>query len=380
MSRLSLRDIQKVFGDKVAVERISLETKEGEFMVFVGPSGCGKTTTLRMIAGLEQPTQGSVFFDDREVTHLRPRDRNVAMVFQDYAVFPHYTVFENIAYGLKARHAPMEEIKQKVKTAAATFRIDHLLDRKPGKISGGERQRVALARAMVKDAGIFLFDEPLSNLDAILRSEARTDIQRLHKASGKTAVYVTHDQTEAMTLGDRVAVMKDGTIVQVGSPHDLYNKPANMYVAHFIGTPGMNFIRCAVESGPEGFALTVGAQRLAPPPGMEQVFHEHQGRDLVAGIRPEDFYLPGSEEVPNTPGNTLTGVLNAVEASAGDSLLYLSAKDAKSTDFVAVVKARVGDRYIGRDFPLLIDTGRMHLFDPEGGRRCVAGTAERLEP
>ncbi|MGE5530457.1 MAG: ABC transporter ATP-binding protein [Patescibacteria group bacterium] len=371
MSRLILRDLRKTFGTKVAVEHITIETKEGEMVVFVGPSGCGKTTTLRLIAGLELPTGGEIFFDNRPVTHLRPRDRNVAMVFQDYAVFPHFTVFENIAYGLRSRHVPHDEIRKKVMAAAKTFRIDNLLDRKPGKISGGERQRVALARAMVKDADIFLFDEPLSNLDAVLRSEARTDILRLHKASGKTAVYVTHDQTEAMTLGDRVAVMKDGAIVQLGTPHDLYATPMNMYVAHFIGTPGMNFLPCKVESGEGGFTLAVGLDRLAPPPGLDSVLQAHLGKDLVLGVRPEDFYLPGTSEVQGTPANTLNCVLNAVEASAGDSLLYLSAKDAKATDLVAVVKARVGDRYIGRAFPLLLDTKRLHLFEPESGRRCL---------
>jgi multiple sugar transport system ATP-binding protein len=240
MPAVSVRNLIKRFDDKIAVNDISFDLAEREFLVLVGPSGCGKTTTLRMLSGLEPATSGTIHFGDRRVNDIRPKDRNVAMVFQDYAVFPHLTVYENIAYGLRARHAPSRVIKERVPAAAKMFRIDELLIRKPRQLSGGERQRVALARAMVRDADLYLFDEPLSNLDAQLRHQAREDILTLHREKGKSSVYVTHDQSEAMALGDRIAVMRDGRIEQVGTGTTLYERPRNLFVAFFIGTPSIN--------------------------------------------------------------------------------------------------------------------------------------------
>ena len=229
----------------------SFAVGDGEFLVLVGPSGCGKTTTLRLLAGLEAVTSGDIAFGERIVTNLRPRDRDVAMVFQDYAILPHLTVFENIAYGLRSRHAPRQEIGPRVNQAARTFRIEHLLERKPRQLSGGERQRVALSRAMVRDAAVYLYDEPLSNLDAQLRYQAREDVLALHRAKRRPSIYVTHDQSEAMALGDRIAVMRDGTIQQIGTGDDLYSRPRNRFVAFFIGTPSINLFDVEVRAGDE---------------------------------------------------------------------------------------------------------------------------------
>ncbi|MBA4400228.1 MAG: glycerol-3-phosphate ABC transporter ATP-binding protein, partial [Anaerolinea sp.] len=233
MPSTRISHLTKEFDTKIAVNDISFELGEHEFLVLVGPSGCGKTTTLRMLAGLEQASSGDIFFGEKRVNDIRPRDRNVAMVFQDYAVFPHYTVYENIAYGLRSRHAPNALVKERVPKAAKTFRIDHLLGRKPRQLSGGERQRVALARAMVRDAELYLYDEPLANLDAQLRYQAREDIMALHNEKKKPSVYVTHDQSEAMAMGDRIAVMRDGHIVQIGTGAELYERPHSLFVAYF---------------------------------------------------------------------------------------------------------------------------------------------------
>ncbi len=253
MALIQVRDLRKEFSaEKIAVNNVSFEVKEGEFLAMVGPSGCGKTTTLRLLAGLEAATSGEIRFGDKVVNEIRPRDRNVAMVFQDYAVFPHLTVYENIAYGLRARGGySRQEIDSRVTKAAQMFRIDPLLKRKPRQLSGGERQRVALARAMVRDADIILFDEPLSNLDAQLRHQAREDIMLLHQQRPKPTVYVTHDQSEAMSLGDRIAVMRGGKLEQIGTGQDLYSKPVNQFVAFFIGAPSINLFegRILAEDG-----------------------------------------------------------------------------------------------------------------------------------
>ena len=288
MSAVVASNLIKRFGEKLAVADTSFAVGDGEFLVLVGPSGCGKTTTLRLLAGLEAVTSGDIAFGERIVTNLRPRDRDVAMVFQDYAIFPHLTVFENIAYGLRSRHAPRQEIGPRVNQAARTFRIDHLLGRKPRQLSGGERQRVALSRAMVRDAAVYLYDEPLSNLDAQLRYQAREDVLALHRAKRRPSIYVTHDQSEAMALGDRIAVMRDGTIQQIGTGDDLYSRPRNRFVAFFIGTPSINLFNVEVRSGDEGevvlqspaFSLTLPARCTRRSPstsGSGHVRHSSRG-------------------------------------------------------------------------------------------------------
>ncbi|MFQ6098478.1 MAG: ABC transporter ATP-binding protein, partial [Armatimonadota bacterium] len=252
MARVVLRDLTKVFGDVVAVKDVNLEIEDAEFLVLVGPSGCGKTTCLRMIAGLEEVTQGEIYIGDRLVNDVSPKDRDIAMVFQNYALYPHMTVFDNMAFGLKLRRFPRDEIKARVQQAAQMLGLQDLLSRKPKELSGGQRQRVALGRAIVREPAVFLMDEPLSNLDAKLRIQTRAELIKLHRTLGITTVYVTHDQVEAMTMGDRIAVMRDGVVQQVDEPLGLYLRPANLFVAGFIGSPPMNFLDCTLEEPGHG--------------------------------------------------------------------------------------------------------------------------------
>src|SRR3954454_1767843 len=314
MSAVVVSNLVKRFGEKLAVADTSFAVGDGEFLVLVGPSGCGKTTTLRLLAGLEAVTSGDIAFGERLVTDVRARDRNVAMVFQDYAIFPHLTVFENIAYGLRSRHAPRQEIGPRVNQAARTFRIDHLLERKPRQLSGGERQRVALSRAMVRDAAIYLYDEPLSNLDAQLRYQAREDVLALHKSKRKPSVYVTHDQSEAMALGDRIAVMRNGTIQQIGSGPNLYEQPQNQFVAFFIGTPSINLfdVVIRIEDGDrivaasDAFEITLSSR-------WKNVTAPFSGKRLTFGVRPEDLYVPRMAPFEVTDENTIAGIVNVIE-------------------------------------------------------------------
>jgi len=301
MALIQVRDLRKEFSaEKIAVNNVSFEVKEGEFLAMVGPSGCGKTTTLRLLAGLEAATSGEIRFGDKVVNDIRPRDRNVAMVFQDYAVFPHLTVYENIAYGLRARGGySRQEIDSRVNKAAQMFRIDPLLKRKPRQLSGGERQRVALARAMVRDADIILFDEPLSNLDAQLRHQAREDIMLLHQQRPKPTVYVTHDQSEAMALADRIVIMQSGEIMQAGTPLEIYRKPANTFVASFIGSPPMNLLPCAIDYG----ARTITVADRFHLSGDTFRLPANNARAVTFGIRPEYLHIE-TQPVPNSIQST----------------------------------------------------------------------------
>jgi len=280
MSSVSFESVRKVFGKTVALPGVDLLVRDGEFMVLLGPSGCGKTTLLRCLAGLERIDGGSVRIGDRDVSDLPPRDRNIAMVFQSYAVFPHMKVYDNIAFGLRMRKKPKPEIERRVKEGAALLQLEPYLDRYPAQLSGGQRQRVAVARAIVTDSPVLLMDEPLSNLDALLRLHARAELKRLHTDVKRTTVYVTHDQIEALSMGDRIAVMKDGEIAQVDSPSIIYDRPASVFVGSFIGSPPMNFLKCAAR---DGHAVGDGWE-VPGPPGMD-------GKPLLLGIRPENIRI-----------------------------------------------------------------------------------------
>ncbi|GCE29690.1 glycerol-3-phosphate ABC transporter ATP-binding protein [Dictyobacter alpinus] len=371
MSAIAAQHLVKRFKEKVAVDDISFEVPEGHMLVLVGPSGCGKTTTLRMLAGLEPVSSGAIRFGERDMTEIRPRDRNLAMVFQDYAIFPHMTVYENIAYGLRSRHAPGALIKQRVPDAARLFHIDPFLKRKPRQLSGGERQRVALARALVRDATLYLYDEPLANLDAQLRLEAREDILLLHRQKGMPSIYVTHDQSEAMALGDTIAVMRDGQIQQMGSGQDLYERPINEFVAFFIGTPSINLFDVdLVADGEDIWARNAGMDLLLPAELREKVA-SYVGKQVRLGIRPEDYHVPKKAPFPVGEENTVQGYVNVIEPTSVGSTVYCTSLEEEAKDFTVTFKLRLPASYIGKEIPLAINTRKLHLFDKETGASLI---------
>jgi len=372
-SGVVVKDLVKRFDEKVAVNHVSFSVHDGEFLVLVGPSGCGKTTTLRLLVGLEPLTSGEIRLGNRLVNDIRPRDRNVAMVFQDYAIFPHLTVFENIAYGLRSRSAPRRVINERVPAAARTFRIDDFLKRKPRQLSGGQRQRVALARAMVRDASLYLYDEPLSNLDAQLRYQAREDILTLHHEKGTPSVYVTHDQSEAMALGDRIAVMRDGQIQQIGTGTDLYERPQSRFVAFFIGTPSINLFD--VELHPEGNdVMAVGSAFALPlPPEMRDKVRNHVGKQVILGVRPEDLHIPRMAPFETTEDNQITGVVTTIEPASTGSTVYLETSHINPQDFIATLKVRMPSTYLDKEVPLAIDVRKLQLFDAQTERSLLHG-------
>ena len=362
MAQVSIRKVSKAFeGNVQAVKGIDLEIDDEEFVVLVGPSGCGKSTTLRMIAGLEEITSGTISIGGRVVNEVLPKDRDIAMVFQNYALYPHMTVYENMAFGLKLRKHPKAEIDARVREAAAMLGLGDCLGRRPKALSGGQRQRVALGRAIVRKPKVFLFDEPLSNLDAKMRVSTRTEISKLHARLGATMIYVTHDQVEAMTMGDRICVMKDGLVMQVATPLELYNNPANLFVAGFIGSPPMNFFRGAVrrdggsalfvEDNP-GRPLSIVLEGALAGKGADAA-----GRPVILGIRPEAIRdTPGAGA---DAGRTAEVKVEVSEPLGPETLLYL---DTGATSFVA----RVGpmDRFeAGRKVTVAFDLARAHLFD-----------------
>src|SRR3989441_3263639 len=288
MARVLLKNLNKKYDDVHAVKDVNLEIRDREFVVLVGPSGCGKTTTLRMVAGLEEISSGEIRIDEQRINELAPMDRDIAMVFQNYALYPHMSVYDNMAFGLRMRKFGREEIERRVRQAAEILGIQELLARRPRQLSGGQRQRVALGRAIVRNPRVFLFDEPLSNLDAALRVQMRVELKRLHDRLETTAIYVTHDQVEAMTLGDRVVVMKDGWIQQVGEPLELYGKPANKFVAGFIGSPAMNFAEATVAEENGAVMVTNPGIRVRVPPAKAEALRQYVGKRGTLGIRPED--------------------------------------------------------------------------------------------
>ena len=359
MALVSIRNVNKVYDGGVhAVKNVDLEIRDKEFMVFVGPSGCGKTTTLRMVAGLESITSGDIAIGDTVVNNLPPMDRDIAMVFQNYALYPHMSVFHNMAFGLKMRKFEKPEIDKRVRQAAAILGIENLLERKPRQLSGGQRQRVALGRAIVRHPQVFLFDEPLSNLDAKLRVQMRVELKKLHERLGTTAIYVTHDQVEAMTLGDRVVVMKDGVVQQVGEPLELYNTPANRFVAGFIGSPAMNFADVTLNgSNGKLWAEAPGIKIGVPEPIAARV-NGRSGAKATMGIRPEDLHVAGAAD----PAELCFEVEVEVIEQLGSEIL-LDTRAGGST-FVASVDPMLRTKVHER-LKLAINPNRLHLFDAQ---------------
>ncbi len=370
MASVTAKDLRKVYENGfVAVHGADFTVEDGEFVVLVGPSGCGKSTTLRMIAGLESITSGELYIGDTLVNSVQPKDRDIAMVFQNYALYPHMTVFDNMAFGLKLRKFAQAETQKRVQQAAQILGIEVILDRKPGQLSGGQRQRVAVGRAIVRKPQVFLFDEPLSNLDAKLRVQMRTEISKLHRQLGATMVYVTHDQVEAMTMGDRIVVMKDGYIQQIDTPLNLYNHPRNKFVAGFIGSPSMNFVRGRIVTTgglhfrAEGNAFTVELGQNHRPGG------ETQGeREVVMGVRPEDIYIAGSPYIPGPVVETAT-VIDVIEPMGNEIFLYTRSLEQS-------IVARISPQDLpapGQSVRLAFDTDKMHFFDSET-ELAIAGT------
>ncbi|WP_243089850.1 ABC transporter ATP-binding protein [Thermus neutrinimicus] len=360
MAKVRLEHVWKRFGKVVAVKDFNLETEDGEFVVFVGPSGCGKTTTLRMIAGLEEVSEGRIYIGDRLVNDVPPKDRDIAMVFQNYALYPHMNVYENMAFGLRLRRYPKDEIDRRVKEAARILKIEHLLSRKPRELSGGQRQRVAMGRAIVREPKVFLMDEPLSNLDAKLRVEMRAEIAKLQRRLGVTTIYVTHDQVEAMTLGHRIVVMKDGEIQQVDTPLNLYDFPANRFVAGFIGSPSMNFIRAGVEVQGERVYLAAPGFRVRANPILAQALRPYGGKEVWMGIRPEHLGLKGFTVIPEGE-NVIRGEVEVAEPLGAETEIHVSVD---GTVLVAKVDGHAPVKP-GDKVELLADTSRLHAFDVE---------------
>jgi multiple sugar transport system ATP-binding protein len=322
LAHVQLREVCKVFKGCVVVDRLNLEIADGEFLVLVGPSGCGKSTTLNMIAGLETPSSGEIVIDGKDVTDLPPKDRRVAMVFQNYALYPHLTVAGNLGFGLKIAKTPAAEIKRRVTAIAQTLGIADLLERRPKELSGGQRQRVALGRAIVRDPAVFLFDEPLSNLDSQLRVQMRFELKQLHERMAATAIYVTHDQVEAMTLGSRVVVMDRGVVQQVGAPLVIYERPLNRFVAQFVGSPGMNFVDCRIEHAGAQLVLAAGPFRIALPDSKRAALEACGVTEVVAGIRPEHIRVLGTGE--ETTAGTLSASIEAVDSLGNQTYLNLA--------------------------------------------------------
>lgn len=369
MASLSLRHIYKVYqGNVTAVRDFCLDIEDKEFIVFVGPSGCGKSTTLRMIAGLEEISQGELYIGDKLVNDVAPKDRDIAMVFQNYALYPHMSVYDNMAFGLKLRKVPKAEIDKKVKEAAKILDIEHLLDRKPKALSGGQRQRVALGRAIVREPKVFLMDEPLSNLDAKLRVQMRTEISKLHKKLQTTFIYVTHDQTEAMTMGTRIVVMKDGVIQQVDTPQYIYDHPANIFVAGFIGSPQMNFIDAKVEEVNGNIVLVFGEDRITLPADKGAVIKKegYVGKEVIMGIRPEN--IDDSEEfIAKHPNSVMTAAVEVTELMGAETYIYLAKGKANITARVnGSSKAKAGDK-----LKVALDETKVHVFDKETEKTVV---------
>jgi multiple sugar transport system ATP-binding protein len=390
VSTVSLEGLTKVYPNGVeALNGLDLHVDDGEFVVIVGPSGCGKTTALRMVAGLEEITSGTLRFGDRVVNDVSPRDRDVAMVFQNYALYPHLTVAQNIGFSLANRKIPKAERDAKVREAAAVLGLADMLDRKPRQLSGGQRQRVAMGRAIVREPAVFLMDEPLSNLDAKLRVQMRSEVLRVHRRIGVAALYVTHDQTEAMTMGDRVAVLRDGVLQQCSEPRELYEEPTNMFVAGFIGSPSMNLYEARLEPGDDGgISIVLGSQKLSLPASVlkrNPDLGSYQGREVILGIRPEHLSDPAHSGAAPEPGTALAADVDYVEVLGSEQLVHFTIDARKvreetvpaGTDQGEIVSASVAEgvarvdprsaiRARGRAI-FGVDTERLHFFDPATG-------------
>lgn len=358
MAEIKLKNVTKRYGENIAVDNINLTAVDHEFLVLVGPSGCGKTTSLRMIAGLEEVSEGEVYIGDRLVTNVRPKDRDIAMVFQNYALYPHMSVYKNLAFGLKQRRIPKAEIDVRVNQVADMLGIKKFMQRKPKELSGGQRQRVAMGRAIVRQPRVFLFDEPLSNLDAKLRVQMRAELARLHQRLETTIVYVTHDQIEAMTLADRIVVMNEGVIMQTGRPMEVYENPANLFVAGFIGSPAMNFLAVRVISDNDNLLVVGENFKLIIPDKLHEQFQRAGDREVIFGIRPEhiyDYTIKGS--FPG--GEKLKALIEVVEPIGSEVVLLVTCGSSQLT-------ARVDPQTPARpqmQLELVLDMNHMHLFD-----------------
>jgi multiple sugar transport system ATP-binding protein len=356
MSSLTLNNVSKIYSDGYkAVDNFSLEIPDKEFLILVGPSGCGKSTTLRMIAGLENISSGEIHIAGRKVNDIQPKDRDIAMVFQSYALYPHKSVYKNIAFSLERRKVPKDEIRKRVNEAAKILHIEHLLDRKPRALSGGQRQRVALGRAIVRDPAVFLFDEPLSNLDAKLRTQMRTEISLLHKRLGTTFIYVTHDQTEAMTMGDRIVVMDGGIIQQTDTPENIYHKPKNLFVASFIGSPSMNFLDGILEKNENGLYVRVGND-IIPTDKITSSMEKHTVEKVKAGIRPEDITTGKSAD-------NLKGTLKVQENLGSEAHIHIEYGG-------CLITARVPEtisKQPGDEILFSVKSHKLHIFSADSG-------------
>ncbi|WP_158855494.1 ABC transporter ATP-binding protein [Halorhabdus sp. CUG00001] len=379
MARVKLDDVSKSYEDVMAVNNMNLDLEDGEFITLVGPSGCGKSTTLETVAGLTKPTSGTIHIGDREVTNLPPKDRGIAMVFQNIALFPHMDVYDNISFGLRLRDFPKDEIDERVEDAAEIVELEGMLDRMPDELSGGQRQRVAIARSIVRDPDVFLMDEPLANLDAKLRVNMRTELQRLHKQLETTIIYVTHNQAEAMTMSDRIAVINGGELQQIAPPLTCYNEPANQFVAGFIGSPSMNFVPATVGDGDlqaDGYSLsydTAAVDGLAAREAVE------------IGIRPEDIYLVENEAEAAEPSTRVEVVTDVLEPMGDEIFVYLKPVGAGSEDGMGSVEEREGllmsvdpatDITEDQTVEIVFDRSRLHLFDTDSGAAISHGVIQ----
>ena len=360
MASVKFESVTKRFGDFVAVQDLQIDIQDQEFLVFVGPSGCGKTTSLRMLAGLESVTEGKIYIGDRCVNDLPPKDRDIAMVFQSYALYPHMSVYENMAFSLELQGKSRGDIQTRVQRAASQMGIEELLQRKPRELSGGQRQRVAVCRAIVRDPAVFLMDEPLSNLDAKLRVQARTEISKLHRELGTTVIYVTHDQVEAMTMGTRIAILNQGVLQQVDTPANLYNSPKNTFVAGFIGSPAMNFFEVALTESEGRLWIKANDFKLQLPQNMPDAYRQYVGQRVIFGIRPEDIHDPAYVP-PGINGVAIAGTVTVTEMMGNELIVYLAGNDQQ--EFVARVDKR-SQLAEGNPAEVVFDLAAFHLFDP----------------
>lgn len=367
MTSLRIESLTKRYGNTNALDNFSLKVDSGQFMVLLGPSGCGKTTAVRCIAGLVNPTSGEIYIGDQMVNHLAPKDRDVAMVFQNYALYPHMVVYNNIAFPLKMRKVPKEQIDDKVRSVANLLDIENLLDRKPKELSGGQMQRVALGRALVREPKIFLMDEPLSNLDAKLRTYMRAEIKKLQKKVGITTLYITHDQIEAMSMADQVAIMKSGLIQQIGTPRDVYQEPANTFVADFVGSPSMNFLKCKITG--ENSGITLDSNNISLKVPQTSWIFEHSSENLILGIRPSDVILLNDND--DFIGIKIKGKISFTELLGDDSLVEVNT----GTDTIKVTNIDPDfDLSIGKDVMIGIIYSKIHYFATETGKRLTHKT------
>ena len=361
MASVTYQNVTKDFGEVIAVNELSIHVEDKEFLVLVGPSGCGKTTALRLLAGLEELTDGTISIGDRVVNEVAPKDRDIAMVFQSYALYPHMSVYDNMAFGLKLRKVPKPEIKQRVTDAAEILGIEMLLKRKPKQLSGGQRQRVAVGRAIVRDPAVFLFDEPLSNLDAKFSVQTRAEISNLHHRLESTFIYVTHDQVEAMTMATRIAVMSDGILQQIDSPQVLYDNPANIFVAGFIGSPAMNFSSAKIAKMNGDIIVDTGDVAVTLPANKKDVYAEHIGKEVVLGIRPEDLHDPNFIPPGVDQQSLIEAKVDVMEMMGNEVFVYLKVGD---RSMIARVDPRT-DYKVGDTIQISGNTDNLHLFDKD---------------